>query len=108
VLVWPSQAESTKGKNIVIGDERPEKKLTLKTPQAAKTPGGQDKKQKANSKSTSLTGYNGGLTGSTGHRTGLTSMLSKSGNSTRSKTKPSFKELLAKYEKEGIAQRQKG
>jgi hypothetical protein len=25
-----------KGKNIVIGDERPEKKLTLKTPQGTK------------------------------------------------------------------------
>ena len=51
VLVWPSQAESTKGKNVVIGEERPEKKLTQKkTPQAAtktSTLGGQDKKKKA-------------------------------------------------------------
>ena len=40
VLVRPSQAESTKGKNVVIGDERPEKKLTQKIPQGAKILGG--------------------------------------------------------------------
>jgi len=40
VLVWPSQAKSTKGKNIVISDGRPEKKLTMKTPEGAKTLGG--------------------------------------------------------------------
>ena len=39
VLIRPSQAESTKGKNVVIGDERPKKKLTQKNPQAAKTLG---------------------------------------------------------------------
>ena len=97
VLVRPSQAESTKGKNVVIGDERPEKKLTQKIPQGAKTLGGQDKK-KADNKSTGLTG----------HGTGLTGAPSKSGNSSKIKTRPSFKELLAKYEKEGSAQRQKG
>ena len=37
VVIRPSQDESTKGKNVVIGDERPEKKLTMKTPQGAKT-----------------------------------------------------------------------
>ena len=55
VLVRPSQAESTKGKNVVIGDERPEKKLTQKTPQGTKTLRGQDKK-KVDSKLTDLTG----------------------------------------------------
>ena len=40
VLIRPSQAESTKGKNVNIGDERPEKKLALKTPQGTKTLGG--------------------------------------------------------------------
>ena len=111
VLVRPSQAESTKGKNVVIGDERPEKKLAQKIPQGAKTLGGQDKKKKADNKSTGLTGHSGGLTGSTGltgHGTGLTGVPSKSGNSSKIKTRPSFKELLAKYEKEGSAQRQKG
>ena len=52
---------------------------------------GQGKKKKADSKSSGLTGA-----------------PSKSENSSRSKTRPSFKELLAKYVKEGIAQRQKG
>ena len=46
VLIRPSQAESTKGKNVVNGDERPEKKLTLKTPQAAKTPGGKTRSRR--------------------------------------------------------------
>ena len=94
VLVRPSQAESTKGKNVVIGDERPEKKLTLQTSQG----GGQDKKKKADNKSTGLTGHSSGLTGAP----------SKSGNSSKIKIWPSFMKLLAKYEKEGSAQRQKG
>ena len=91
VLVRPSQAESTKEKNVVIGDERPEKKLILQTSQGAKIFGGQDKKKKADNKSTGLTGA-----------------PSKSGNSSKIKTRPSFKEHLVKYEKEGSAQRQKG
>ena len=104
VLIRSSQAESTKEKNVVIGDERPENKLALKTLQDAKTLGGQDKKKKTDNKSTGLTGHSGGLTGSTG----LTGAPSKSGNSSKIKTRPSFKELLAKYEKEGSAQRHKG
>ena len=99
VLVRPSQAESTKGKNVVIGDERPEKKLTLQTSQGAKILGGQDKKKKADNKSTGLTGHSGGLTGSTG----LTGAPSESGNFSKIKTRPSFMELLARYEKEGSA-----
>jgi hypothetical protein len=59
---------------------------------------GQGKKKKADSKSSGLIGA----------MTGLTGVPSKSGNSSRSKITPSFKELLAKYVKEGIAQRQKG
>ena len=36
VLIRPSQAESTKGKNMVIGEERHERKvLQSKTPRAA-------------------------------------------------------------------------
>ena len=36
VLVRPSQTVSTKGKNVIVGDERPEKKLAQKEiPQAA-------------------------------------------------------------------------
>jgi len=108
VLVRPSQAESTKGKNVVIGDERPKKKLTLKTPEGAKTLGGQDKKMKADNKSTGLTGHSGGSTGLTGQGTGLTGASRKSGNSSKIKTRPSFTELLAKYEKERSGQKQKG
>ena len=108
VLIWPSQAESMNGKNVVIGDEKPEKKLTQKTPQGAKTLGGQDKKKKADSKSTGLTGHSGGLTGSiglTGFKIGLTNAASKSGESSKNKTRSSFKKLLGKYEKERTAQR---
>ena len=65
--------------------------------------GGQDKEREADNKSTGLTGHSSGLTGSTGHGTGLTGASSKSGNSSKIKTMPSFKELLAKYEKEGSA-----
>jgi len=44
-------------------------------------------------------------TGLTGARTGLTGAPSKSGSSSKSKIRLSFKELLAKYEKEGTAQK---
>ena len=46
VLVRPSQAESTKGKNVVIGDERTEKKLTQRTPQATKTLRGKTRRRR--------------------------------------------------------------
>ena len=69
--------------------------MTQKTSQAAKIVGGQDKKKEADSKSTGLTGPNSGMTG-------LTGAPSKAGNSSGAKNKrrSSFKELLAKYEKE--------
>ena len=62
-------------------------------------PGGQSKKKEADSKSTGLTGAKIGLTGAS----------SEFGNSfkTKNRTRPSFKELLAKYEKEGAAQEHK-
>ena len=111
VLIRPHQAESTKGKNVVVGEERHEKKvLQSKTPRVAteaSTLGGQDKEKGANSESTGLTGSKCGLTGPTGSRTGLTGTPSKSGNSSKNKTRPSFKELLAKYEKEGTAQKRR-
>ena len=88
--------------------------LQSKTPRVAteaSTLGGQDKEKGADRESTGLTGSKGGLTGPTGltgSRTGLTGAPSKSGNTSKIKTRPSFKKLLAKYEKEGSAQRQKG
>ena len=73
--------------------------LQSKTPRVAteaSTLGGQDKEKGADSESTGLTGP-----------TGLTGTPSKSVNSSKSKTRPSFKELLAKYEKEGTAQKRR-
>ena len=82
---------------MVVGEERHEKKvLQSKTPRVAtetSTLGGEDKEKGADSESTGLTGSKGGPTGS---RTGLTGAPSKSGNSSKIKTRPSFKELLAK------------
>ena len=75
-----------------------------KTSRAALTLGGQDKRN-ADSKSTGLTGSRGGLTGLIGTKTGLTGAFRESGSSSRSKTKPSFKELLAKYEEQGVIQK---
>ena len=46
VLIRPSQAEETKGKNVVIGDERSEKKLTQKTPQGAEHSGGKTRRRR--------------------------------------------------------------
>ena len=75
VLIRPNQAESAKGKNVIIGEERPEKKmLQNKISRTTSMLGGQDKK-KADSKSTGLTGSNSGPTGPTGltgTKTGLT------------------------------------
>jgi len=114
VLIRPHQAESAKGKNVIVGEERPEKKvLQSKTSRATakvSTLGGQDKEKRADSKSTGLIGSDSSLTsptGLTGAKTRLTGVPSKSRDSSRSKDKkrPSFKELLTKYEKEGIAKK---
>ena len=80
------------------------KKADTEDPSSHKNTRGQNKKKKADGKSTGLTSHSGGMTGSTGLtglRTGLTGAPSISENSSKSKTRPSFKELLAKYEKEG-------
>jgi len=74
--------------------------------------GGQGKKTKAGNKTTSLTSASTSLTGATGltgTQTGLTGESSNPGNysKTKNKAKLSFKELLAKYEKEGAAQEHK-
>ena len=117
VLIRPHQAESTKGKNVVVGEERHEKRvLQSKTPRAStrtSTLGGQRKENKTGSNLTGQTGASNGLTGPqgglTGPQTGLTGTPSDSGNSssTKFRTRSSFKKLLAKYEKDGIVQRHK-
>ena len=67
VLIWPSQAESTKEKNVIIGEERPERKvLQSKIPRAStktSTLGGQCKEKKTGSNLTGHTGSSSGLTG---------------------------------------------
>jgi len=74
-LVRPSQTESTKVKNVIIGDERPEKKLTQKkVPQATTETSmfvGKDKKKKTDSKLTSLTNSNVSLTDTPTDLTGV-------------------------------------
>ena len=103
---------------MVIGEERLEKKvLQSKTPRAStetSTLGGQRKEKNTGSNltgqtgaSSSPTGPQGGLTGA---QTSPTGASSDSGNSSTAKfrTRPSFKELLAKYQKEGAIQKQKG
>ena len=85
VLIRPSQAESTKGKNVVIGEARSRpSKPSKEIP---------EKKKDAKSTKTGLTGLETGLTGPSGSSIKI--------RSNKSKTRPSFKELLAKYEKEG-------
>jgi hypothetical protein len=32
VLVWPSQAETTKGKEVIVGDKRPSRMIKPKSP----------------------------------------------------------------------------
>src|SRR6185503_16957516 len=72
-----------------------------------------DKGKRTDNNLTSQTSSSGGLTGPqgglTGSQTGLTGVSSKSGNSSTvgNRTRPSFNELLAKYEKEGTVQKQK-
>ena len=110
VLIRPNQPESAKGKNMIIGEERPKKKmLQNKTSRATSTLGRQDKK-KAYNNSTGLTGSNSSPTGPTGltdTKTGLTSASREPESSSKSKIWPSFKELLAKYEKQGAIQKKK-
>ena len=94
---------------MIMGDERPEKKLTPQAAAMTSTLGGHDKKKKkADCKSTGLTGPNSSLTGSTGltsSRTGVTGAPSESGSPSKSKTRPSFKEILAKFQKQGAIQK---
>ena len=67
--------------------------------QCLSSAGGQEQKRDARSAETGLTGLETGLTGSSG------TVVENPSN--KSKARPSFKELLAKYEKEGAAQKQR-
>ena len=98
VLIRSNQAESTKGKNVIIGEPRSEqvkKVVEKKSPEASSeisTLGGQEQKKGARSVQTSLTDRS-----------------KSSGKNSRNakKKRPSFKQLLAKYEEKGATQKQK-
>ena len=80
VLIRLHQAESAKGKNVIVGEERHERRVlqnkTSRVVAKASMLGGQDKEKGADSMSIGLTGSNSGPTGPTdltGAKTGLTS-----------------------------------
>ena len=99
VLIRPNQAESTKGKNIIIGEERSEPSKSHQETPAKKVSedslknsalGGQEQKKNARSAQTGLTGLETGPTSPSG--------ISKKNSRNNKKERPSFKQLLAKYE----------
>ena len=103
VLIRPNQAESTRGKNVIIGEERFEPSKSHQEAPVKKIPedslkdsalGGQEQRKGARSAQTDLTGHSG----SSG----------KNYTNNNEKERPSFKELLAKYEKKGVVQKQRG
>ena len=72
VLIRPNQAESTRGKNVIIGEERFEPSKSHQEAPAKKIPedllkdstlGGQEQKKGTRSAQTGLTGQETGLTG---------------------------------------------
>ena len=78
--------------------------------QQSSSAGGQDDLKATGSDGTGLTGVPTGLTGTTGltgAKIGLTGVSCEPESSSKSKIRPSFKELLAKYEKQGATQKKK-
>ena len=97
ILIRPNQAESTKEKNVVIGEPRSGK---VKKVAEKKSP-------EASSQNSTL---GGARSVQTGLETGLTGPFRSFGKISRNnkkKGRPSFKQLLAKYEDKGATQRQK-
>jgi hypothetical protein len=122
MLHMPDQADKAKGKNIIIGEQRLDKKLSLEeTPKiAAKDStlgGGGGAAEKADGALTDQATAQGGLTGSRGGQTatgsltvsqsGLTAISRKIGDAPKRKVRPSFEELLAKYKRKGAARKRK-
>ena len=107
VLIWPDQAEKAKGKNVIIGEERHEKKMSLKVnPQVstkASTLGDQGKRKETGA---SKTGMTSSETGTFGLKTGTSGLSrgSRACSNLKSKVKPTFEELLAKYKSRGANQ----
>ena len=107
MLIRPSQAESIKGKTIIIGEERFEPSKSHQEAPTKKVPedslknsalGGQEQKKDVRSAKTGLTSLETGLTGQSGNSR-------KKSRNKKEKERPSFKELLAKYERKGAAQK---
>jgi hypothetical protein len=95
VLIRPDQAEKAKGKNVIIGEQRPREKVqnkllddTPKVSAKASTLGGQAKTKKTGNTSTSLTGAP-----NRSDRCPLRCRKDKN------KVKLTFEELLAKYKR---------
>jgi len=100
VLVRPNHAATKRKRNVIIGDERSEKKLTLKKapPAPAKV-------------STGLTGSDvnlaGDPTGLTDAQTGLIGVSRETRESSKSKTRPSLMELWPSTREKGLLRRRR-
>jgi hypothetical protein len=104
VLIRPVQADKAKGKNIIIGEQRLDRKLSLvETPKIAakaSTLGGQGTAEKADGALTGQATTLGGLTGSRGCQTatggltvsqsGLTAISKKNWRCSQKKGKAEF------------------
>jgi hypothetical protein len=104
VLIPSSQAEKAKGKNVIIGEQRPEEKVqnklledTPKVAAKASTLGGQGKMKKTDNTSISLIGA-----------PDRSDRCPQRCPKVKKKVKPTFEELLAKYKKKGASQKQRG
>ena len=104
MLIRPNQTESTRGKNVIIGEERFEPSKSHQEAPAKKIPedllkdstlGGQEQKKSARSAQDRSD-------------RSLWEFWKKIPETIRKKERPSFKELLAKYEKKGVVQKQRG
>jgi hypothetical protein len=121
VLIRSDQANKAKGKNIIIGEQRPDEKLSLEeTPKIAvkaSTLRGQGTTEKADGASTGLATAQGGLTGSRGGLTGSQGSLrvpgwsdryfQKNGDAPKKNVRSSFEELLAKYKRKGAVRKRR-
>jgi hypothetical protein len=108
VLIRPDQTENSKGKNVIIGKQRHDKKQPLEVipkVSTASTLGGQDKIKSTGTASTGLTGVQTGLTGAQGRSNRCLQKGSRC-SKPKKKARLSFNELLAKYKREGATKDQ--
>jgi hypothetical protein len=120
VLLQADQADRAKGKNIIIGEKRLDKKLSLEetlniVEKASTLGGGQGTTEKADGVLTGQATAQGDLTGSRGgqtmtggltvSRSSLTAISRKIGDAPKRKVRPSFVELLTKYKRKGATRK---